>query len=264
MRRSTILNRAPPSRPNAPVATCHCSTCRIKPKTAKPSCSSDCRSKQITPQTHYGADGVSCAVCHQIRSTGPGTSQPNNGNIVVALAWNESAASLRSFRPPSPDNVTRVHVMTTGYTPIAVRPYPRSRLVRQLPHSLYRYTRPRRQAGWPATGADVRTSSGSTAITVTKQTCQQCHMPVVAEPVAVSTVLGQPREGVRRHSFVGANFFMEGILNTHRDELAVTSQPSELAASAAGITSFLQAQSARVTLGSRAARRRSTHLPGAR
>jgi hypothetical protein len=83
-----------------------------------------------------------------------------------------------------------------------------------------------------------------------KQTCQQCHMPVVAEPVAVSTVLGQPREGVHHHSFVGANFLMEGILSTHRDELAVTSQPSELAASAARITSFLQAQSARVTMGS--------------
>ena len=82
-----------------------------------------------------------------------------------------------------------------------------------------------------------------------KQTCQQCHMPAVSEPVAVASLLGKPREGVRLHTFTGANFLIEGMLGAHRDDLAVAAQPSDLAAASAHITSFLQSQSARVTLG---------------
>jgi hypothetical protein len=82
-----------------------------------------------------------------------------------------------------------------------------------------------------------------------KQTCQQCHMAAVEGPVAVASLLGQPREGVRRHTFAGANFLMEAMLAAHRDELAVTAQPAELAAAAARTATFLQSQSARVTLG---------------
>ena len=64
----------------------------------------------------------------------------------------------------------------------------------------------------------------------------------------VSSLLGQPREGVRRHAFAGANFLMEAMLGAHRDELAVTAQPTELAAASARITAFLQSQSAKVTV----------------
>jgi hypothetical protein len=81
-----------------------------------------------------------------------------------------------------------------------------------------------------------------------KQTCQQCHMPVVDEAVAVSSLLGQPRDGVHRHGFLGSNFLLEAMLDAHRDELGVTAQSAELAAAAARTTAFLQSQSARVSL----------------
>jgi hypothetical protein len=42
---------------------------------------------------------------------------------------------------------------------------------------------------------------------------------------------------------------MEDVLGAHRDELAVTAQPAELAAATTRITVFLQSQSARITLG---------------
>jgi hypothetical protein len=82
-----------------------------------------------------------------------------------------------------------------------------------------------------------------------KQTCQQCHMPAVNEPVAVASLLGKPRDGVRLHTFTGANFLVEGMLGAHRDDLDVTAQTVDLAAASARILSFLQSQSARVTLG---------------
>src|SRR5208337_3072619 len=82
-----------------------------------------------------------------------------------------------------------------------------------------------------------------------KKTCQQCHMPAVAEPVAVASLMGKPREDVRLHTFVGANFLVESMLSSHRDDLAVTAQPSDLAAAAAHVASFLESQSARIAVG---------------
>jgi hypothetical protein len=81
-----------------------------------------------------------------------------------------------------------------------------------------------------------------------KQTCQDCHMPEVREPVAITSVFGQPREGMRRHEFVGANFFMEGMLNAHRDELAVKALPQDLTRTLNETKDLLQTQSARVTI----------------
>jgi len=74
-------------------------------------------------------------------------------------------------------------------------------------------------------------------------------MPAVEGPALIASLLGQPREGVRRHTFAGANFLMEAMLGAHRDELGVTAEPAELAAATARVTAFLQTQSARVNLG---------------
>jgi hypothetical protein len=69
-------------------------------------------------------------------------------------------------------------------------------------------------------------------------------MPVVNEPVAISSVLGQPREGVARHSFVGGNFFMLGILNRYRADLGVQAAPQEFEAAMRDTVRFLQTETA--------------------
>src|SRR6266568_1447428 len=81
-----------------------------------------------------------------------------------------------------------------------------------------------------------------------KNTCQSCHMPEVQEDAPIAAVLGLLRQGVRQHTFVGANFFMLNLLNLHRDELAVDALPTELNAEADRTTDFLRSQSARVTI----------------
>src|SRR5687767_5242997 len=48
----------------------------------------------------------------------------------------------------------------------------------------------------------------------------------------MSSVLGEPREGIARHDFRGGNVFMLRMLNRYRDELAVQAEPSELDAAA--------------------------------
>src|SRR5438270_8998625 len=81
-----------------------------------------------------------------------------------------------------------------------------------------------------------------------RNTCQSCHMPEVKEPVAVTALFGQPREGMHRHEFVAANFFVQNMLNLHRDDLAVAALPQELTAASVRTVNFLQSQAARVSI----------------
>jgi hypothetical protein len=81
-----------------------------------------------------------------------------------------------------------------------------------------------------------------------KQSCQSCHMPEVRDRTPIAKVLGQPREGFSRHTFVGANFFMQRMLNRYRDDLGVEALPQELAAAADRTVQHLQSESARIAI----------------
>jgi hypothetical protein len=72
-------------------------------------------------------------------------------------------------------------------------------------------------------------------------------MPEVPEAVSITSVFGMPREGMRRHEFVGANFFMLGMLNAHRDELSVKALPQDLTLTSDETKNFLMTQAARIT-----------------
>jgi hypothetical protein len=64
-----------------------------------------------------------------------------------------------------------------------------------------------------------------------ERSCQSCHMPLVVaagDSVPITAVRGQPRPDVRRHWFPGGNFFVLGMLNRYRAELAVEAFPQEL------------------------------------
>jgi len=82
----------------------------------------------------------------------------------------------------------------------------------------------------------------------TKQTCQDCHMPVIEEPAPITRVFGVARDGVKRHVFVAGNFFMLRMLNRYRDDLDVAALPQELNSAADNTVAFLQAKSARVSI----------------
>ena len=56
-------------------------------------------------------------------------------------------------------------------------------------------------------------------------------MPVVEEDTPIASVLGAPRKGFARHTFVGGNFFMQRMLNRYRGELGVVATPAEMDAS---------------------------------
>ncbi len=197
-------------------------------------------------QDSAAADGVSCTVCHQIQPAGLGTSATYSGNYSVAPLGTQPRPVFGPFALQS-DNIVKVHVMASGYAPTQSDHIREAGLCGSC-HTLYTNTL---SPGGKQTGqlpeqmpyiewlhSDYRD----------KQTCQQCHMPAVGDPVAVATLLASPRDGVRHHTFTGANFLIDGMLGVHGSELGVTAQPAELAAASTRDTSFLESQAARLTV----------------
>jgi hypothetical protein len=74
-------------------------------------------------------------------------------------------------------------------------------------------------------------------------------MPLVEEGVPITSVLGEKRQDVRRHVFLGGNFLLPRIFNKHRAELSVAALPEELSAGADRTVAHLQTEAARISLG---------------
>ena len=192
------------------------------------------------------ADGVSCTVCHQIKADGLGTPATYVGNVVIA---GPTEPTRLVYGPYNIDaaHVTLMHSSTAGYTPVQAAHIRDAGLCGSC-HTLY--TKALGPGGkeigqLPEQMVYLEWLHSSYRET---QTCQQCHMTPVDEPVKVASLFGVPRDGVHRHTFVGANFVMEGMLDTHRDELAVTAQPADFAKATLRTRAFLQSQAAAVTV----------------
>jgi hypothetical protein len=193
------------------------------------------------------ADGVSCSVCHQVQKTGLGTDATFNGNVVVAGANDENERP--EFGPFAIDagHQRIMHSSTGGFMPEQADHIRDSALCGSC-HTL-------KTKALGANGQEI----GSLPEQMPYQewlhssykdnvSCQSCHMPEVKEAVAITSLYGQPREGMHRHEFLGGNFFMTGLFNTHRDELAVKALPQELTVVAQRTEEFLKTQSARLTI----------------
>lgn len=193
------------------------------------------------------ADGVSCSVCHQIGQEKLGTRESFNGGFVI-----DPPASKDQHREYGPFEIDKGHqrIMrssTGGFLPEEQKHIRKSEVCATC-HTLYTKAL---GAGGKVIGelpeqmpypewlhSDYRE----------KQSCQDCHMPEVKEPTAITAVFGTPREGFRQHVFIAANFFMQNLLNRYRDDLKVTAQAEELKAGAAETVKFLQGQSARINI----------------
>lgn len=196
---------------------------------------------------HLAFDGVSCSLCHQITATNQGQPSSFDGGYVVDLS---NAGGPRPVYGPFDVDAGRQRVMQSSSTfqPNA------SGHIRQAEfcagcHTLY--TRPANAKSDDAEFPEQMPYREWLHSSYRQsRSCQDCHMPAVPEPVAISSVLGQPRDGVKRHSFVGGNAFMQRLLNRYRGELGVTALPQELEAAARDTELFLQTQTARITLDS--------------
>ncbi len=192
-------------------------------------------------------DGVTCSVCHQIEKTGLGTPATFVGNVVFAKPiQNDERPEYGPFDIDKGHQAV-MHSSTATYFPTRGDHIRDPGLCGSC-HTLYTEAlgpKGEKLARFPE---QVPFQEWQHSDYAPKQTCQDCHMPVVEGPVAITALYGQLREGMHRHVFVGANFVVEGMLQAHRDELATAAPPEELDAAMKRTAEFLKTQAAKVTI----------------
>lgn len=197
----------------------------------------------ITP----AADGVSCSVCHQIEKEGLGTAETYVGNVKIA------DASDRDHRPEfGPFEVDAGHQQimrssTQGFVP-AVGAHIRDSGLCGSCHTLYTTARGPNGKAIGHFPEQMPFQEWQHSDYANRQSCQDCHMPVVNEAVAVTAVFGPQRDGMHRHVFVGGNFLIEHMLNQHHDKLAVKALPQELDATVSRTKDYLRTKTASVAV----------------
>jgi hypothetical protein len=190
------------------------------------------------------ADGVSCTLCHQIGPERLGTRESFTGGFVLSAPYN---GVRRMFGPFDVEaGLSSVMQSATGVQPAAADHVRQSELCATC-HTLY-------TGAFDANGTVVGSLpeqvpylEWQNSAFVKERSCQSCHMPAV-EATPIASVLGKPRDHIARHTFLGGNFFILRMLNTHRRELGVIAPPSELDAAAHATLRQLETDTASVSL----------------
>jgi hypothetical protein len=192
------------------------------------------------------AEGVSCTVCHQITPERLGTPDSFTGGYVLNVAAPGGAPPM--FGPFDVDE-GRAHLMqsATGLVPTEAVHLRESALCATC-HTLF--TQALDDEGRPAgrLPEQVPFLEWQHSAYRDERSCQSCHMPAVDRPTPIASVVGEPREGMGRHTFLGGNVFMLRMLNRYRDDLGVTAPPQELEAAAVATERQLQADTAIVNI----------------
>jgi hypothetical protein len=192
------------------------------------------------------ADGVSCAACHQIGPERLGTRASFNGGFVVAQP---TAEGERRMLGPYEVDRGRQAIMrsATGMTPAQAQHLRESEICATC-HTLYTQALGPKGEVLGELPEQVPYLEWRHSAFRQEQSCQACHMPEIAQPTRIASVLGEDRTGVRKHTFLGGNFFMLRMLNRYRRELGVEALPQELEAAASATIAQLQQRTASVAI----------------
>jgi hypothetical protein len=200
-----------------------------------------------TPLDALAVDGVTCTVCHQIAPDRLGTRESFNGNFVVSpprpdgrrrafgpFAVDEGRRrlmhSVTNFEQEQAAHVRESELCATCHTLITEALGPDGRVIGSLPEQM-NYQEWRHSSFFEE-----------------GRSCQSCHMPAVEGPVRVSSVLGDYRDRLARHTFLGGNAFMLRMLNRYRTDLGVEATSAELEATARATIRQLERETAAVAV----------------
>jgi hypothetical protein len=195
-------------------------------------------------QHRLAADGVSCTLCHQIGPDRLGTRESFNGGFALGppedgyprmfgpfdtdQGRTTIMRSATGVRPAKAEHLRKSEVCATCHTLYTNALGPKGEVIGSLPEQMP-YLEWRHSA------------------LVEDRSCQSCHMPAAAD-TPIASVLGEPREQLARHSFLGGNFFMLRMLNRFRGELGVTAPARELEAAAQATLLQLRTETASVAI----------------
>src|SRR5215470_10021522 len=192
-------------------------------------------------------DGVSCSLCHQIQKEKLGARESLVGGFVVDTTRPRGEreeygpfkievgdnrimrTSTSGYRPTEGEQIRQSELCATCHTLITTALGPGGQKIGELPEQM-----PYQE--WSE--SDFKD----------KQSCQNCHMPVVDDMVRVTSTMGKFRDGVSRHVFVGGNFFIQRVLNRYRADLGVWALPEEFETAAARTVNHLQTKTAEIAI----------------
>jgi hypothetical protein len=198
------------------------------------------------PESRLAQDGVSCALCHQITPRNLGTPASFTGGYVIDTTTPREQRPV--YGPFVPDKgLLRIMHSVTGYQQTVGLHIRQSELCATC-HTLYTTARGPNGEAIAHFPEQVPFQEWQHSRYAPDQSCQSCHMPAVSPPAPIASVLGQPREGARRHTFVGGNFLMLRMLNRFRADLGVEALSEELDGAADGTLAHLRDAAAHLTI----------------
>ena len=199
-----------------------------------------------TPTGAIAGDGVSCSMCHQIQAEKLGTEESFTAGFVVD---EKTLPGQRPIFGPYEVDAGRSGIMQSAakFNPQKGLHVQDSALCGAC-HTLYTHTRGPDGEVIGTLPEQVPYLEWQHSKYYETQSCQSCHMPQLEKQMAITAVLGQPRENFSRHVFRGGNFFMPRIFNQYRAELGVTALAQDLAQAAQETSRNLTMDSSRVAI----------------
>jgi len=199
-----------------------------------------------TPAALLADDGVSCTTCHQVENKALGEKASFTGRFVVEAGLKTGGRSI--YGPYEVDEGRRtVMQSSSGFAPMQSAHITDSGLCATC-HTLYTHTLNSRGEVIGELPEQVPYLEWRHSGYYPDQGCTSCHLPVVDADMAISSVLGQPRDRLARHVFRGGNFFMPRILNRYRNLQNVNALPQELDTASRRTVEHLQTDAAHIAI----------------
>ena len=221
-RRSTIRCTARRFRTSAPSATCRWPPRLRARRAGRGEVFAHLPIARRDPSALHrlASDGISCTVCHQISSERLGTRESFNGEFVIKPTPPDGARvifgpykidagrktimrSVTGFVQAEGTHITQSELCASCHTLITQAFGPNGEVIGSLPEQM-------NYQEWQHSD-----------FTREERSCQSCHMPKAPGPVRSASVLGDARDSLSRHLFVGGNAFMVRMFNRYRTELGV-------------------------------------------
>ncbi len=216
---------------NALCTRCHAPAASIASEREGELLSFEMLTSSTSTNANLGRDGITCSLCHQIRSNELGNDASFTGGFAVGFGRkiygphaNPTASPMQMFvkyTPEYSDHIKDSALCATCHTVIV--PGPNGEVVEQAPYLEWQNSIYNNESG-----GEVGT------------TCQECHMPRVDEQGALlATAIAKfPDDLVTRgrysqHTLIGGNRYMLKMMAQFGDWVNSNIAPAELEANAA-------------------------------
>ncbi|MBE0642879.1 MAG: T9SS type A sorting domain-containing protein [Bacteroidetes bacterium] len=183
-------------------------------------------------------DAVSCTLCHQVTADNFGTAESFSGGYKIS----DTRVTFGPYENPLIQPMKNM----SGYEPVHSAHIAQAELCGTC-HTLFTpFLDKQGQIAGEFPEQATFLEWKASAYPGLGQTCQQCHMPPLDEPIKISVIpqTAVARQPVYPHLFVGGNTIIPGIMKSHTYELGATANEDHYAKTIALARRQLQEQTA--------------------